>query len=53
METIHGTVERITYHTEDTGYTVVKLRVGSRVDPITRHWQSPHNQRRRRLGGGG
>jgi exodeoxyribonuclease V alpha subunit len=35
METIHGTVERITYHTEDTGYTVVKLRVGARVDPIT------------------
>ncbi len=35
METIHGTVERITYHTEDTGYTVVKLRLGSRVDPIT------------------
>lgn len=35
METITGTVERITFHTEDTGYTVFKLGVGTRVDPIT------------------
>lgn len=35
METIQGTVERITFHTEDTGYTVLKLKVGARVDAIT------------------
>lgn len=35
METIHGTVERITFHTEDTGYTVFKMGIGTRVDPVT------------------
>ena len=35
METLRGTVERITFHSEDTGYTVMKLAVGTRQDALT------------------
>lgn len=41
METLKGTVERVTFHTEDTGYSVVKIRVGTRVDPITLTGKAP------------
>ena len=35
METLSGTVERITFHSEDTGYSVMKVTVGTRSDAIT------------------
>ena len=35
METLSGTVERITFHSEDTGYSVMKVTVGTRADAIT------------------
>ncbi|MBP7950688.1 MAG: ATP-dependent RecD-like DNA helicase [Verrucomicrobiales bacterium] len=35
METIRGTVERVTFHTEDTGYSVLKVTVALRADPVT------------------
>ncbi len=34
-ESLHGTLERIVYANEATGWTVVRLRVSSRRDPVT------------------
>ncbi len=35
MEALTGTVERVTFHTEDTGYSVLKVRVQGRSEPVT------------------
>ena len=36
MDTLEGTIERVTFHAEDTGYTVAKLRAkGIGPDPVT------------------
>lgn len=35
MEKLTGTVERITFHTEDTGYSVLKVKLRGRFDPVT------------------
>lgn len=35
MESLHGLVERITFHTEDTGYSVLKVKVRGRSEPVT------------------
>ncbi len=35
METLTGIVERITFHTEDTGYSVLKVKVPKRHEPVT------------------
>lgn len=35
MEKLSGIVERITFHTEDTGYSVVKVRLPGRLEPVT------------------
>ncbi|RYD33132.1 MAG: ATP-dependent RecD-like DNA helicase [Verrucomicrobiaceae bacterium] len=35
MEQLNGTVERVTYHTEDTGYSVLKVKVRGRHEPVT------------------
>jgi exodeoxyribonuclease V alpha subunit len=34
-EQLQGIVERVTYHAEDSGYTVARLKVASRHDLIT------------------
>ena len=35
MDELSGTVERVTFHTEDTGYSVLKVRVRGRHEPVT------------------
>ncbi len=35
MDQLSGTVERVTFHTEDTGYTVLKVKVKGRHEPVT------------------
>ncbi len=35
MEQLSGTVERITFHTEDTGYSVLKVKIRHRQEPVT------------------
>jgi exodeoxyribonuclease V alpha subunit len=35
METLTGIVERVTFHTEDTGYSVLKVKVPKRHEPVT------------------
>ncbi len=35
MDTLTGLVERVTYHTEDTGYSVLKVKVPKRHEPVT------------------
>ena len=35
MESLTGTVERVTFHTEDTGYSVLKVKVRGRTEPVT------------------
>lgn len=35
MDSLHGTVERVTFHTEDTGYSVLKVKVRGRSEPVT------------------
>ncbi len=35
METLTGTVERVTFHTEDTGFSVLKVKVRGRMEPVT------------------
>ena len=35
METLHGIVERVTFHAEDTGYSVLKVKVYARSEPVT------------------
>jgi exodeoxyribonuclease V alpha subunit len=35
MESLSGTVERVTYHTEDTGYSVLKVKIRGRSEPVT------------------
>jgi hypothetical protein len=34
MDTLEGVVERITYYSEETGYTVLRLRPGGRQRPM-------------------
>lgn len=35
MDELSGTVERVTFHTEDTGYSVLKVKVKGRQEPVT------------------
>jgi exodeoxyribonuclease V alpha subunit len=35
MDTLSGIVERVTFHTEDTGFSVLKVKVRGRVEPVT------------------
>ena len=35
MDQLSGTVERVTFHTEDTGYSVLKVKVKGRHEPVT------------------
>ena len=35
MESLSGTVERVTFHTEDTGYSVLKVKIRGRAEPVT------------------
>ena len=35
MDRLSGTVERVTFHTEDTGYSVLKVKVKGRHEPVT------------------
>ena len=35
MDTLTGTVERVTFHTEDTGFSVLKVKVSGRMEPVT------------------
>ena len=35
MDQLQGTVERVTFHTEDTGYSVLKVKVKGRQEPVT------------------
>ena len=35
MDHLNGTVERVTFHTEDTGYSVLKVKVKGRHEPVT------------------
>lgn len=35
METLTGRIERVTFHTEDTGFSVLKVRVKGLRDPVT------------------
>ena len=35
MDTLTGTVERVTLHTEDTGFPVLKVKVSGRMAPVT------------------
>ncbi len=35
MDHLSGTVERVTFHTEDTGYSVLKVAVRGRSEPVT------------------
>lgn len=35
MEQLTGTVERVTFHTEDTGYSVLKVKIRGRHEPVT------------------
>lgn len=41
MEHLKGTVERVTYHTEDTGYSVLKVKVRGRHEPVTVTGRTP------------
>jgi exodeoxyribonuclease V alpha subunit len=33
--TLHGTLERVVFHNEDNGWTVLRLKLQSRADPVT------------------
>ena len=33
--TLRGTLERIVFHNEENGYTVMRMRVQSKADPVT------------------
>ena len=33
--TVHGTLERVVFHNKDNGYTVLRLRVRGRADPVS------------------
>ncbi|HEX2747699.1 MAG TPA: ATP-dependent RecD-like DNA helicase [Verrucomicrobiales bacterium] len=35
MDTLTGIVERVTFHTEDTGFSVLKVKVRGRMEPVT------------------
>ena len=35
MDTLTGIVERVTFHTEDTGFSVLKVKVSARHEPVT------------------
>lgn len=35
MDTLSGIVERVTFHTEDTGFSVMKVKVRGRTEPVT------------------
>jgi len=35
MDTLSGIVERVTFHTEDTGFSVLKVKVHGRMEPVT------------------
>jgi hypothetical protein len=54
--TLRGTLERVVFHNEENGYTVLRMRVQSKADPITVVGSMPSPQpgigtdRHRRLG---
>lgn len=35
MDSLTGIVERVTFHTEDTGFSVLKVKVRGRIEPVT------------------
>lgn len=35
MDTLTGIVERVTFHTEDTGFSVLKVKARGRMEPVT------------------
>ncbi len=41
METLTGIVERVTFHTEDTGFSVLKVKVRGRMEPVTVTGKTP------------
>lgn len=41
MDTLSGTVERVTFHTEETGFSVLKVKVKGRSEPVTVTGRTP------------
>ncbi|MDR2161981.1 MAG: ATP-dependent RecD-like DNA helicase, partial [Desulfovibrio sp.] len=42
--TLHGTLERVVFHNEDNGFTVLRLKVQGRADPVTVVGEMPSPQ---------